>query len=196
MLISKVGRNEPCPCGSGKKYKKCCLVKDQAASAAGVLATGLGLPREERRAHGGRWPSMPPLSPEEKAARAYWDDFESSGYEGKIERFHAALDAEEPISGDRAFDLLDSIYKDTIAHGEPERFDALVAELRSRVPDAYEDKASYFLRWRIANGAAARRWESLRGPALELAELVEAEPDIFDRTVQKLMFHGQLDLLA
>ena len=20
----KVGRNEPCPCGSGRKYKKCC----------------------------------------------------------------------------------------------------------------------------------------------------------------------------
>lgn len=23
--IRKVGRNNPCPCGSGKKYKKCCL---------------------------------------------------------------------------------------------------------------------------------------------------------------------------
>jgi uncharacterized protein len=23
-MASKVGRNEPCPCGSGKKYKKCC----------------------------------------------------------------------------------------------------------------------------------------------------------------------------
>jgi preprotein translocase subunit SecA len=23
----KVGRNDPCPCGSGKKYKKCCLSK-------------------------------------------------------------------------------------------------------------------------------------------------------------------------
>ena len=22
---AKIGRNEPCPCGSGKKYKKCCL---------------------------------------------------------------------------------------------------------------------------------------------------------------------------
>jgi uncharacterized protein YchJ len=22
---TKVGRNEPCPCGSGKKFKKCCL---------------------------------------------------------------------------------------------------------------------------------------------------------------------------
>jgi preprotein translocase subunit SecA len=24
---AKVGRNDPCPCGSGKKYKKCCLLK-------------------------------------------------------------------------------------------------------------------------------------------------------------------------
>ena len=24
---AKIGRNEPCPCGSGKKYKKCCLKK-------------------------------------------------------------------------------------------------------------------------------------------------------------------------
>ena len=23
----KIGRNEPCPCGSGKKYKQCCLLK-------------------------------------------------------------------------------------------------------------------------------------------------------------------------
>lgn len=24
-MIKKIGRNDPCPCGSGKKYKKCCL---------------------------------------------------------------------------------------------------------------------------------------------------------------------------
>lgn len=24
---NKTGRNDPCPCGSGKKYKKCCLDK-------------------------------------------------------------------------------------------------------------------------------------------------------------------------
>jgi uncharacterized protein YecA (UPF0149 family) len=23
----RVGRNDPCPCGSGKKYKKCCWPK-------------------------------------------------------------------------------------------------------------------------------------------------------------------------
>ncbi len=26
---SKIGRNDPCPCGSGKKYKKCCMAKGE-----------------------------------------------------------------------------------------------------------------------------------------------------------------------
>lgn len=25
LVSTKIGRNEPCPCGSGAKYKKCCL---------------------------------------------------------------------------------------------------------------------------------------------------------------------------
>ncbi|MCX4286937.1 MAG: SEC-C metal-binding domain-containing protein, partial [Clostridia bacterium] len=25
---TKVGRNDPCPCGSGKKYKDCCYWND------------------------------------------------------------------------------------------------------------------------------------------------------------------------
>lgn len=28
--VTRVGRNEPCPCGSGKKYKHCCIQKDDA----------------------------------------------------------------------------------------------------------------------------------------------------------------------
>ena len=28
--MDKLGRNEPCHCGSGKKYKKCCLTSDEA----------------------------------------------------------------------------------------------------------------------------------------------------------------------
>ena len=27
-MSQKIGRNNPCPCGSGKKYKKCCIEKD------------------------------------------------------------------------------------------------------------------------------------------------------------------------
>ncbi len=34
--LRKVGRNDPCPCGSGKKFKKCCLT-----SASGPLSEGV-----------------------------------------------------------------------------------------------------------------------------------------------------------
>jgi hypothetical protein len=34
----KVGRNEPCPCGSGKKYKKCCIDRREASTAPSVTA--------------------------------------------------------------------------------------------------------------------------------------------------------------
>jgi len=50
----KAGRNDPCPCGSGKKYKKCCMEKDLAAE------------REERAVI-----STPP-----KLKQKTWADFE------------------------------------------------------------------------------------------------------------------------
>ncbi len=31
--MAKIQRNAPCPCGSGNKYKKCCLPAEQATSA-------------------------------------------------------------------------------------------------------------------------------------------------------------------
>lgn len=27
--MAKIGRNDPCPCGSGRKYKQCCLQREQ-----------------------------------------------------------------------------------------------------------------------------------------------------------------------
>ena len=42
--IPQLGRNEPCPCGSGRKYKKCCLEKEagrlRSEREAGPMATG------------------------------------------------------------------------------------------------------------------------------------------------------------
>jgi tetratricopeptide (TPR) repeat protein len=36
--MSKIGRNAPCPCGSGKKYKRCCLHAHEAAAAERAAA--------------------------------------------------------------------------------------------------------------------------------------------------------------
>jgi tetratricopeptide (TPR) repeat protein len=40
--MSKIGRNEPCPCGSGKKYKRCCLHQHEAAAAERAAAAAAG----------------------------------------------------------------------------------------------------------------------------------------------------------
>jgi tetratricopeptide (TPR) repeat protein len=36
--MAKIGRNDPCPCNSGKKYKKCCMAADEAAARAARAA--------------------------------------------------------------------------------------------------------------------------------------------------------------
>jgi hypothetical protein len=38
MITTKIKRNAPCPCGSGKKYKHCCMNKDQAPRRARAIA--------------------------------------------------------------------------------------------------------------------------------------------------------------
>jgi len=36
MMDNKVGRNDPCPCGSGRKYKKCCLQNESIEGRKGA----------------------------------------------------------------------------------------------------------------------------------------------------------------
>ncbi len=42
------GRNDPCNCGSGKKYKRCCLRKDQGAISRFLRKLRVGQARRRR----------------------------------------------------------------------------------------------------------------------------------------------------
>ena len=46
--MAKPGRNDRCPCGSGKKYKACCLTLDEAAEREELAKAQAG--RDERAA--------------------------------------------------------------------------------------------------------------------------------------------------
>jgi len=39
--MSAQGRNSPCPCGSGLKYKRCCALKSERTSVAGRIGISL-----------------------------------------------------------------------------------------------------------------------------------------------------------
>jgi len=38
-MKNQVGRNDPCPCGSGKKYKKCCAKHSMGRHTAQVISS-------------------------------------------------------------------------------------------------------------------------------------------------------------
>ena len=42
--MAKIGRNDPCACGSGKKYKKCCMASDEAAARTARPAQPAAVP--------------------------------------------------------------------------------------------------------------------------------------------------------
>jgi tetratricopeptide (TPR) repeat protein len=44
MTKIKIGRNDPCHCGSGQKYKRCCQEKDEAAERAARAAVEAARP--------------------------------------------------------------------------------------------------------------------------------------------------------
>ena len=49
MTKIKIGRNDPCHCGSGQKYKRCCQDKDEATERAARAAAEAAKPKEPAR---------------------------------------------------------------------------------------------------------------------------------------------------
>lgn len=62
--VVKIGRNDPCPCGSGKKYKQCCLKKSQPS------ADGTESKQEQEK-----WlRTYPTMDAEREEGRVYLED--------------------------------------------------------------------------------------------------------------------------
>ena len=69
-----MGRNDPCPCGSGRKYKRCCWAKhaaERAAAAKREGARGESRPAEAER--GRLWEEATRLDEWSNAARDHLD---------------------------------------------------------------------------------------------------------------------------
>ena len=107
------GRNDPCPCGSGKKYKKCCLPKEEAEQ--GKVIAKEQAAREERNAA---------RRLEERQAKAAF-----------LERFLAANEVDEELeeltaSSNAAVDLVKA--------GKLEEAEAAARGLLERFPHVHD----------------------------------------------------------
>jgi hypothetical protein len=75
---ARPGRNDPCHCGSGRKYKHCCLEKDEAeASAARAKATAAA---EAAAASEGTAAAAPPKNPPKSHGHQPWKAGTTRGF--------------------------------------------------------------------------------------------------------------------
>ncbi len=200
----KTGRNDPCPCGSGKKYKKCCMENDEEAArlvskahdnaprpadtpkpVLGTSLSELPKPKDDK-----------PLDPHMEALNARWEAFEGLDYEGQITLFVQTLDEEELMDDEMAFDMLDTIHGHSMKHGDHDRFEALLEALHGRMPEVYAHSATYYLDWRITHALVSGRIEAIPALVDALAETAGRDIDIFNVVTERLAYHGQLSPLA
>jgi hypothetical protein len=86
----KPGRNDPCPCGSGKKYKQCCLLRDEA------IAPDVAALRRVQRATDGLTGRITAFADRHFGLEAIddaWDEFNVHAFEDD------AFDPDSPYAG-------------------------------------------------------------------------------------------------
>jgi hypothetical protein len=70
--MSKPGRNDPCPCGSGRKYKRCCLGREAEHDAFAAALEGKALPLLSRLAKFAEQGSRTPLDAVARKEFPFW----------------------------------------------------------------------------------------------------------------------------
>ena len=119
-----IGRNDPCPCGSGKKYKKCCQAKDEEARRKEAAPPALiPTPTTKPAARSRKEQPKPPPDPRVEAWNARYEEFEAIDYEARIALFKRTLDEVELMDDEMAFEMLEKLFHQAAEHDERDRYD-------------------------------------------------------------------------
>lgn len=194
-----VERNAPCPCGSGKKYKKCCLAKDEAAQQEArekarqqALPGNLESPSPQFASPGKPQPPDPLMD----AWNARWEEFEEADYEERLALFARTLEEGELMDGEMVSEMTGKLFAQTVEHNERDRFDALIEDLQRRLPEVYAEEAHWLLSYQIKNALVAGRWAKAGALAQALAALAHKQIDVWNAIEEELAYYGQVETLV
>ena len=143
-MTTKTGRNQPCPCGSGKKFKQCCLRKEEEAEHKAMAA--LNQARQEGR--GGSYSDL--VKTVDQLAADYEEDValaEASNAAVKLVRA-GKLDEAEQAARDLlvrfpevhdGYDRLGMVYEARGDNKQAAHYYRQALELIRQRPDQYDD---------------------------------------------------------
>lgn len=200
-MASQVGRNDPCPCSSGKKYKKCCLAKEEArrgqppqapekltsrtapsGDRSGAEAPAIALPAEARRA----------LSPSEQRWERFWEDFEQAPRDERLNRAREVVETEPELDGEWVFELCEKIVPELQREGRLAEADAFLDLICTRHPGAAAEEAHWIAYLRTQN-ALLRPAGDVRGALLAWVPHARRNVEFFEAMLERLRFHDRID---
>ncbi|OGF66141.1 MAG: hypothetical protein A2Y62_06365 [Candidatus Fischerbacteria bacterium RBG_13_37_8] len=179
----KVGRNELCPCGSGKKYKKCCMEKDLIDET---------LSQHDVDNEQMLFPEAADSSTDQ--IDEFCDDFEAKNYEDKVACVIDAIDNLIFID-DMAFDMLDILYQESCKHNDRFRFNELLQMLKKKDPFTYKKDKAFYLSWSIINLLVEKKYDQIPEFTKELARMAGENIDEFFGIIDALSYHNQLAMV-
>src|SRR5262245_56588523 len=175
--MPKIGRNDPCPCGSGKKYKQCHLPLEEAAQAEQLRL---------RRAVDTLMPKIVTAAQDQAAAtpaafERFWngkytpdqmqdlDDLEGRG----AERFLTWFAFDFPLSQDHTL------------------VELLAAD--SGLPDLSDDEARLLKGWAAVRMRPYVVQSVLKGQGMQVADLLDEQPyDVEDHAASRRGVPGEV----
>ncbi|AMV70931.1 hypothetical protein JCM30471_27500 [Desulfuromonas carbonis] len=188
--MTKTGRNESCPCGSGKKYKKCCLDKDEAVR------------RDEREALGSV-PMAPDddlqVEPEEEAVDPYmaklYARFEAAGFDERLTMLREVLHEQQGIEDD-VFDLVALLQQSATGEESRPEVNRCLGALRRQRADCWEQNMGYFVNYFLINALALNDTSEIGEYFLQASRQPDRHIDVYCSTIDLLAYHGQHKVLT
>ena len=202
------GRNDPCPCGSGRKYKICCLPKERAArmqspevqqrpkpmisiapkpSEPEVILPAAAVDNPE---------VLPEIDPMIERMNNFWEAFIDAPYETQWSTVTDML-TEEPelCDGEIVFEVTNALFLQAVRAGDVARFKELLARLEEVAPEAYAAELHYILDYCIQIALLEEDDAALERYFYQFSPLAGNELDLYYRIVSALAYHGKLAIL-
>lgn len=223
MVATNVGRNDPCPCGSGKKFKKCCLASaEEARRVAAREAVHIHDHDQEcddpshhdhDHDHGGHEHGHvhgehcdhdehehdhdhvhdEHCDHDEGPLDPIWDELADQPLERRYELTLARLADGEPLDADTCIDLVNSLGIELLQVRRAGELGRLLDAARAQRAEVIEEYGAF--------DRALRAWMALQGegPAdalLEVARHAGDDPEELLQLLDAYLYHGRSALVA
>jgi hypothetical protein len=203
------GRNGPCHCGSGKKYKKCCLQKDEEQDALArsiqnevkekAIQQEIGTKSEVSTA---LEKESEPITyePEDENITRLWDDLNNFEYPEDLDKSLVTIETfiqNFPELAEQS-DVIDEIFNVEVYLYDANRYNEyidLLEKTEQVAPEFYKTKAEWFDLPRLRSAIAAGQKQKIDVLMVNFKSDPEKAVDHFSQAIDLLAWSGAEDQL-